>query len=1125
MDDALASTSLPVPPLSPPSLTAPTASPSAPPSHPLDATLDDDNLEVGDEAQRRRTSIYVQAADEMLTTVLSREGFLFNSHEKGALERWHGLEYQARYLFMRLFLRKHGQWIRVSSLRASYTSSSSSSSSPATGPKREASRTPAFDIEGEGGEDPLAPVEEEGGKGGKKDWPPDITDLDAACEALWARVEPEPGGDEGVKEEGEDEGGKPPASPSPSSSLPTAVAVAGPSTPPRPRPCTPPPPPPARSHTPAKGKENAQPAGFLDLTLSSDDEAAESKPAVLDLTFSPVRPTPKSAKARGKQRAVPPAPRGAPSSFPAPAALTTSHATPGAAGSAATAPPPPAPPDPEEPDYTTFALSASTLALAPPQEVLAILTLDELKEMARRMKVKVGQGGRGATRADYTAALLRTSSQSTLSFFASPAPPSVAPPPTSKGAKGGPSTPMRRTSSGTGTVGVGYDAKGRKLTQSGVVVRQALAAIGPVIRLPPPILSLFARLSLVYHRTSYTSLSTSSLTSSLLARFGKRRYPSYAVSRSFSIFPSRERLIEFERAVGREREVEECLDGAWAAGTAPRGKKGAEREGKEDRLERYRKGVRLWEEEGTERKWMALCEEAEREMAVKKDEEDEAGERLLYYRRRFHPGWPLSRAAYKAAGCYAKLNLHPLEASLLRHLLSQTSFRRGKRGDWYDRLALVLMKYPGTGEGALSRSLASSAAGAKEDEGVKDEEAEEQKPANAKGKKPVRKPGKASKGKVKKAKGRAKKEEDLDDGDEEMLDADVKVKPDDDDAEEEEGEKEREKRERLEEALRVCEAGLRDPFTHLIYKSSLHRRIARLYSALQLGPPPTPTEILEKPKQRVMEGERVDVPTVGKKSVWRLSDGAEGTVEELCLEQYVREGWKGFHSENGVLTMIFALTFWDIIFSPIDGVFETPYQSAPLDLATDAFAVVRRPAITARLASIAGGGAVQLLSETDDRERPLGTWAVGTNWERFSKEDLVEIVECMGGPALAAILTVFVEEYGHRTGGIPDLCLWNPSTHRVLFAEIKGPGDTLSETQKVWLDVLLSASAASGGSVSVEVTRVVASREGPATESHDDDDKDDGSGGKKRKGRGRSRSSAAPKKRAKTEEVLELDSD
>lgn len=42
-----------------------------------------------------------------------------------------------------------------------------------------------------------------------------------------------------------------------------------------------------------------------------------------------------------------------------------------------------------------------------------------------------------------------------------------------------------------------------------------------------------------------------------------------------------------------------------------------------------------------------------------------------------------------------------------------------------------------------------------------------------------------------------------------------------------------------------------------------------------------------------MEGERLDEPTIGKKSIWRASDGSELSVEELALEQYVREGWKG----------------------------------------------------------------------------------------------------------------------------------------------------------------------------------------------------------------------------------------
>lgn len=57
-----------------------------------------------------------------------------------------------------------------------------------------------------------------------------------------------------------------------------------------------------------------------------------------------------------------------------------------------------------------------------------------------------------------------------------------------------------------------------------------------------------------------------------------------------------------------------------------------------------------------------------------------------------------------------------------------------------------------------------------------------------------------------------------------------------------------------------------------------------------------------------MEGERLDDPTIGRKSVWRASDGEEVSVEDLCLEQYQREGWKGYASPsvpiwNAQLTM------------------------------------------------------------------------------------------------------------------------------------------------------------------------------------------------------------------------------
>ncbi|KAJ2310564.1 hypothetical protein IWW54_003127, partial [Coemansia sp. RSA 2705] len=46
--------------------------------------------------------------------------------------------------------------------------------------------------------------------------------------------------------------------------------------------------------------------------------------------------------------------------------------------------------------------------------------------------------------------------------------------------------------------------------------------------------------------------------------------------------------------------------------------------------------------------------------------------------------------------------------------------------------------------------------------------------------------------------------------------------------------------------------------------------------------------------------------------------------------------------------------------------------------------------------------------------------------------------------------------YRLKRSGFPDLCLWNEKTGQVMFAEVKGPKDKLSETQRDWLDILVT---------------------------------------------------------------------
>ena len=47
------------------------------------------------------------------------------------------------------------------------------------------------------------------------------------------------------------------------------------------------------------------------------------------------------------------------------------------------------------------------------------------------------------------------------------------------------------------------------------------------------------------------------------------------------------------------------------------------------------------------------------------------------------------------------------------------------------------------------------------------------------------------------------------------------------------------------------------------------------------------------------------------------------------------------------------------------------------------------------------------------------------------------------------ICRLFCEDYAGRASGVPDLLIWRISDKSAKFVEVKGPGDSLSENQKV----------------------------------------------------------------------------
>jgi Fanconi-associated nuclease 1 len=283
-------------------------------------------------------------------------------------------------------------------------------------------------------------------------------------------------------------------------------------------------------------------------------------------------------------------------------------------------------------------------------------------------------------------------------------------------------------------------------------------------------------------------------------------------------------------------------------------------------------------------------------------------------------------------------------------------------------------------------------------------------------------------------------------------------------------------------AASTCETGLQDPDCHLIHHYDLQKRLIKLEKRLRI-----PRRLqhdfghvrLEDPIQITVEGiqlKRDLQPKPGRqavstKTVWLddLDSGGECSVEEMCLSHFRAQGWKGYHAEGGIIRTLFAYLFYDILFLYIPNVFQTAYQTCPLDLHTDSFFPARASEINHRLVEIENGEAERLLREVWDREKERRTSVVGLNWD-FDVEDLAELVRSFEGGALAAVCKVMAQEYKARGGGIPDLVLWRAkdvttegSKHpgqaqgEVMFAEVKSLNDRLSDTQRLWIHVLTNA--------------------------------------------------------------------
>lgn len=371
-------------------------------------------------------------------------------------------------------------------------------------------------------------------------------------------------------------------------------------------------------------------------------------------------------------------------------------------------------------------------------------------------------------------------------------------------------------------------------------------------------------------------------------------------------------------------------------------------------------------------------------------------------------------------------------------------------------------------------------------------------------------------------------------------------------------------------AFDTCVQGIKDPLVHEVYHIPLRNRIKSMENKLKIKTSErldfahvaltkpkevyiaweklTPADIYEPVKKEESFDESpnldeyfdqtsqaingsasspfvnmsLDLPTIQKhrfaRPQWVDETNPQNGiyVEEAALQYYRRTyGFEGQHFENSILTTIFGLLFWDIIFEPpssklfleycasldeqlginkIDETnpglslprkvptfaFQHKYQAAPADFFSSSFYICRKEQIDVRLLTIKGNSR---LSESEDskndplamdfiintiktvheREFEKKTHCVGISW--FELDPIMCIVEYLGSYAIYRICDLLAKNYRVLKSGMPDLCLWNNELRKCKFVEVKST-DTTSFKQEYWIDYLTRSG------IEVEVCKV-----------------------------------------------------
>eukprot|EP00080_Pristionchus_pacificus_P021191 PDM81211.1 fan-1 [Pristionchus pacificus] len=149
--------------------------------------------------------------------------------------------------------------------------------------------------------------------------------------------------------------------------------------------------------------------------------------------------------------------------------------------------------------------------------------------------------------------------------------------------------------------------------------------------------------------------------------------------------------------------------------------------------------------------------------------------------------------------------------------------------------------------------------------------------------------------------------------------------------------------------------------------------------------------------------------------------------------------------------LAFKLLFWDVIWCHQvgGGVWLCELQIHPVDYDYSLYEA-RKEAFEARFEVLRKSSLSDRLALIDEH------WACSdTMMNRISITEMKSFLTACALPTLLGVMQILVKEPRHRRSGFPDLVLWSAGKQVVMVAEVKGPGDTLSTKQRLWLDFFM----------------------------------------------------------------------